>query len=114
VGVANSIEKLRRNFLWGGIGEEFKFHLVSWSKVCSSMSEGGLGVRNLLMFNHALLGWLWCYVYKREAWWRVVVDSKFGSSWGEWCSNEPLRSYGKRFWKNIRRGWGMFSSDTRF
>jgi hypothetical protein len=34
-GVANSIKKIQRDFLWGGIGEEFKFHLVSWTKVCS-------------------------------------------------------------------------------
>jgi hypothetical protein len=27
--VANRIEKLQRDFLWGGIGEEFKYHLVS-------------------------------------------------------------------------------------
>jgi hypothetical protein len=26
--VANRIEKLQRDFLWGGIGEEFKFHLL--------------------------------------------------------------------------------------
>jgi hypothetical protein len=31
VGVANRIEKLQRDFLWGGVGDEFKFHLVSWS-----------------------------------------------------------------------------------
>jgi hypothetical protein len=53
------IEKLQQDFLWGGLGEEFKYHLVSWSKVCSPISEGGLGIRNLLMFNRALLGkWL--------------------------------------------------------
>jgi hypothetical protein len=47
-------------FLWGGIGEEFKFHLVNWSKVCSPISNGGLGIRNLRIFNKALLGkWLW-------------------------------------------------------
>jgi hypothetical protein len=41
------------------MGEEFKFHLVSWSKVCTPISEGWLGIRNLLMFNRALLGkWL--------------------------------------------------------
>jgi hypothetical protein len=45
--VANCIEKLQRDFLWGGIGEEFKYHLVSWSKVCSPISKSGLGIRNL-------------------------------------------------------------------
>jgi hypothetical protein len=40
-----------------------------------------LRIRNLLKFNHALLSkWLWCYGLEREAWWRVVVDSKYGSS----------------------------------
>jgi hypothetical protein len=28
--VAFCIEKLQRDFLWGRIGDEFKFHLVSW------------------------------------------------------------------------------------
>ena len=47
------------------------------------------------MFNHAFLGqWLWCYVHKREAWWKVVVDPKFGSEWGEWCFIEPLGHIG--------------------
>jgi hypothetical protein len=55
-GVANRLEKLQCNFLWDGLGDEFEYHQVSWSKVCSSISEGGLGVQNLLMFNRALLG----------------------------------------------------------
>jgi hypothetical protein len=79
--VANHIEKLPHDFLWGGIGEKFKFHLVSWSKVSFLNSGGGLGVRNLLKFNRVLLKkWFWHYVHEREAWWRVVVDSKFGNS----------------------------------
>jgi hypothetical protein len=40
----------------GGLGEEFKYCLVSWSKVCSSTFEGGLEVRTLLFFNCALWG----------------------------------------------------------
>jgi len=67
--VANRIKKLHRDFLWGGIGEEFKFHLVNWAKVCSPISSGGLGIRNLRIFNKALLGkWLWRYAHEREAW----------------------------------------------
>jgi hypothetical protein len=31
-GVTNYIEKLLWDFLWGGVGEEYKFNLVSWSK----------------------------------------------------------------------------------
>jgi hypothetical protein len=49
--VGACIEKLQRDFLWGGIGDEFKYHLVSWSKVCNPISEGGLGIRNLVKFN---------------------------------------------------------------
>jgi hypothetical protein len=66
--VVTRIEKLQRNFLWGGMGEEFKYHLVSWLKVCTPISEGGLGFRNLLMFNRALLGkWLWRFGIERDA-----------------------------------------------
>jgi hypothetical protein len=114
VSVAKHIEKLQCNFLWGGLGEEFKFHLVKWEKVCTPIKEGGLGIRNLLLFNQALLGkWLWHYEIERDAWWRVVVDSKFGSLWGGWCSLEPGGAFGVGLWKNIRKGWETFKCFTR-
>ena len=56
VSVANRIEKLYCNFLWGRLGKEIKYHLVSWPKVCLSISKGGLRIQNLLGFNRALLG----------------------------------------------------------
>jgi len=59
------------------------------------------------VFNRALLGkWLWRYGLEREAWWRMVVDSKFGSSWNGWSSSKPLVAFGVGLWKNIRRHWG--------
>jgi hypothetical protein len=65
-GVANYIEKLHQNFLWGRIGEELIFYLLSWSKICSPISKGELGVQNLISFNCALLGKsLWRYVHER-------------------------------------------------
>jgi hypothetical protein len=45
---------------------------------------------------------------------RDVVDSKFGCKWGVCCCNEPFGSYGGGGLKNIRRGWEMFCSHTRF
>lgn len=44
IGVANRIEKLQYDFLWGELDDEYKYHLVSWFKVCSPIFEGGLGV----------------------------------------------------------------------
>jgi hypothetical protein len=40
VAVAKRIESIQCDFLWGGMGEEFKFHLVNWRKVCSPIREG--------------------------------------------------------------------------
>ncbi|KAG6696235.1 hypothetical protein I3842_09G137900 [Carya illinoinensis] len=107
------IEKLQRDFLWGGMGEEFKFHLVRWEQVCRPLANGGLGIRNLRLFNRALLGkWLWRYHRELEALWKLVIERKYGGSWGGWCTKEVRGAYGVGLWKHIRQGWGVFSRQT--
>ena len=54
--VAKRIEKIQRDFLWVGLNDEAKIHLVDWDTVCSPISEGGLGIRKVRKFNQALLG----------------------------------------------------------
>jgi hypothetical protein len=106
VGVVNRIEKLQHDILWGGIGEEFKCHLVSWSKVCSLILVGGLRVHIFFCSIELFCGEvLWRYLYERETLWRVVVDVKYGSAWGGWCSNEVHGSYRVGLWKDIKKGW---------
>lgn len=51
-----SIKKLYRAFLWSGIGDAPKYHLVKWENVCSSITCGRLDIRNLRIYNQALLG----------------------------------------------------------
>ena len=54
------LEKIQRDFLWGGGALAQKPHLVRWSLVCLEKSKGGLGVRNLALMNSALLcKWNW-------------------------------------------------------
>ena len=50
--VADKIEKLQRDFLWG----DSKAHLVGWDKVCAPMESGGLGEMKLTTFKKSLLG----------------------------------------------------------
>ena len=94
--VAKHIESIQCGFLWGGMGEEFKFHLVNWPKVCSLVWEGGLGIRNLRCFNCVLLGkWLWRYAREPRACWRRVVEVKYGSERGGWRSRVGAGSHGR-------------------
>ncbi|KAG2700542.1 hypothetical protein I3760_06G002500 [Carya illinoinensis] len=72
VSVATHNEKLYRDFLWSGLGNEFKFHLVKWDKVCSPISSAGLGIRNL----------------------RISIGSFLGNICGDTIKNQKL--YGSR------------------
>ncbi len=61
------------------MGDVVKYHLVSWDQVCSPISYGGLGVKNLILFNKALLGkWLWRFGSEESHLWRRVIAAKYG------------------------------------
>jgi hypothetical protein len=77
VSVAKKLERLQREFLWSGLGDETKFHLVNWHRVCTPIKAGGLGVRNVVNFNQALLGkWIWRFSQEHDALWRSVIEVK--------------------------------------
>jgi hypothetical protein len=85
--VANRLEKLQRDFVWAGMGNNFKHHLVGWDKVCVPKVKGGLGVQSLVLFNKALLGkWLWRFGLEENNFWRRVLVEKFGVELGGWCT----------------------------
>ena len=53
--VSSRLERIQRDFLWGGGALERKPHLVEWSIICSDKRKGGLRVRSLALLNKALL-----------------------------------------------------------
>ena len=113
--VAKRIDKIQRNFLWGSSEEDVKFHLVKWDLICSPYTNGGLAIKNLRLFNEALLGkWLWRYGVEREALWRQVIREKYGSMEGGWMSTHNRGSHGVGLWKYIRAGWDKFARFVKF
>lgn len=97
------MEKIQRYFLWGGLGDEFKYHLVNWRNVCTPIQQEGLGVKQMISFNQALLGkWLWQFANEKKAFWRQVIVSKYESGRGNWYSKEGCGGHGVCLWKHIR------------
>jgi hypothetical protein len=43
-----------------------------------------------------------------------VVETKYDSMSGGWCSKEVVGSFGVGVWKYIRRGRGVFSRFVRY
>ena len=78
--MAAKIERLQRDFLWSGVGEGKRDHLVSWDVVCKPKSKGGLGFENIFVRNVTLFGkWLWRYLREGSALWHQVILSIYGS-----------------------------------
>ncbi|RVW53156.1 putative ribonuclease H protein [Vitis vinifera] len=102
--VVKRLEKLQRDFLWGGGNRERKVHLVNWEIVCGDKERGGLGLRKLGLLNKALLGkWLWRFACERENLWKQVIVAKFGQEDDGWKSKKPNGAFGVGVWKEIMK-----------
>ena len=55
VGLCNEIETLIKKFWWGQRGDRRKIHWVKWEEMAKSKTIGGMGFRDLAVFNDALL-----------------------------------------------------------
>ncbi|RVW34062.1 putative ribonuclease H protein [Vitis vinifera] len=80
--VVKRLEKLQRDFLWGGGNTGRKIHLVNWKVVCTQKDKGGLGIRRMGLLNKALLGkWIWRFAVEKD----VVEEGHWGEAWvGGW------------------------------
>ena len=93
--VKNKLEKIQRDFLWGGGSTVRKIHLLSWNSISQGKEKGGLGIRRLDLLNRALLGkWAWMFVVKGNYIWRSCINTKYGSQNGGWFTPYHRRSYG--------------------
>lgn len=58
--VIKELTRIQQNFLWGASDEVRKTAWIGWSKICLPKESGGLGIKNMEIFNVALLSkWKW-------------------------------------------------------
>ena len=63
---------------------EWKIHLVNWKTIYSGNEKGGLGIRNLVLFNRTLLGnWAWRFVVEENSVYRSIIWLKYETEKGD-------------------------------
>ena len=113
--VCARLEKIQKQFLWGGSDHDRKISLVRWATVCTDKSKGGIGIKSFSKMNKALLGkWSWRFANERNSLWRKVICSKFGESFGGWHTSDIRGGYGTSLWKDIGKEWPSFFQNSVF
>ena len=103
-GVKLRPDKIQRDFLWGEGSLERKFHLINWKSICHSKEKGGLGSRNLSIFNKALFRkWSWRFTMEDSFMWKSVINMKYGTMERGWFPPLPKGYNGVSLWKEISK-----------
>ncbi|GJZ21244.1 putative RNA-directed DNA polymerase, eukaryota, reverse transcriptase zinc-binding domain protein [Tanacetum coccineum] len=77
--ITKKLESIRRNFFWGGCGDEKKIAWIAWEKVISPLDQGGLGIGSLKICNQALLSkWWWRFLTEENYIWSKSIHSLHG------------------------------------
>lgn len=75
--VIGTIENCCRNFIWTGNWRNVGMPSISWEKMCHPRIEGGLGIKQLGVWNRAAMGkHLWTLMTKPENLWAVWMRNK--------------------------------------
>ncbi|XP_077233401.1 uncharacterized protein LOC143875681 [Tasmannia lanceolata] len=97
-GILKQIEKIFRDFIWGGPDCIKKIHSISWSEMCKPKSEGGAGIRTLEDICRALqVKLLWHLLQKKQSLWTNWIQNKYVKRKNIWTAPMPSKpSWGIR------------------
>ncbi|KAK3230651.1 hypothetical protein Dsin_002532 [Dipteronia sinensis] len=112
VGVAQKLEKLQCNFLWGDEIEKRKLHAVDWISVCKSKAKGGLGIGRMIDKNEGLLTkWVWRFGREESPLWKKVLRPKYAVKGSEVLWNWQSNVTASFFVKTIAN---LFKPETKY
>jgi hypothetical protein len=102
--IITMLRRLSFNFLWNDQAGNRRFHLCNWQTLSRPKREGGWGLKNLSIFNKALLACsFWRAISIDNIWHRVIKDKYLGAKpLSFWLRRTHLiQSLDSPFWKGL-------------
>ncbi|MCH90777.1 ribonuclease H protein, partial [Trifolium medium] len=109
--VIKELVSIQRNFLWGGGLDRKKVCWVSWDRICQPKDKGGLGLKNLELFNASLLcKWKWRCLIDKVAPWYELLRFRYGSLVANVLYEEgrEMLKHASIWWRDL---WSIGSED---
>ena len=113
LGLCHEIEAMVKKFFWGQQGDERKIHWVKWSELTKPKIEGGLGFRDLALFNDSLLAkQAWRLLQNEDTFFYRIFKARFFPH----CSFMKAKEleFGSYVWKSILKGREVIQIGARF
>ena len=103
--VGKLMTRLQRVFLWGRGSDKRKIVWIKWDFLCQFKSEGGVEIKDVNLFNMALLGkWKWRLGCEKSGLWKQVLESKYGSWRG--LNDSVVSNIESWWWRDIKKVCG--------
>ena len=107
--VIQRVTNICRNFLWEGSDTYSRAPYIAWDTVCTSRKQGGLGVKNLLLWNQASIAKLvWDIARKKDCLWIQWIHGRYlkGKDWWDYS----LKNYASWYWKKLLKVRDIFQN----
>ncbi|BFG41860.1 hypothetical protein CerSpe_281350 [Prunus speciosa] len=115
VSVCEHLDRLNRNFFWGGREEKNKVHLCQWDLVCRPKCKGGMGFKKSAAMNQALLSKIgWRVQNKDNGLWAKIFEAKYLKGASILDSPNSTKKTSSHTWKGIVHGVELLLKGMRW